>query len=113
MRGKRINYGGPIMQHWSHAWLRWMGTVRGLCVFTALMGILVIFRTSPEIGSMAAGAWLVDLLPPFILLLPVVRIAHHLHTRERESEGEGPDASMRLLFEVAWTLLIVAMVIGF
>ena len=113
MNRKRVLYGGPIMQHWSHAWLRWMGTVRGLCVFTALMSILVIFQTWLNIESMAAGAWSVDLPPQFILLLTVVGIAHHLHKRERESEGEDPDASMRLLFEVAWTLLIVVMVIGF
>ena len=112
MNRKTVLYGGPIMQHWSHAWLRWMGTVRGLCVFTALMSILVFFRTRFDIESMA-GPWLVNLLPQLALLLTVVRIAHHLHTQERESEGEAPDASMRLLFEVAWTLLLVVMVIGF
>lgn len=109
MSGKRINYGGPMMEHWSHAWLRWMGTVRGLCVWTALMSILVIYQTPLDIESMAGG-W-VDMLPQLVLLLTVVAIARHLHTRERQREGEAPDASMRMLFETAWILLVVAIII--
>lgn len=108
MHRKRTLYGGPIMEHWSHAWLRWMGTVRGLCVFTALMSILVVYQTWLDV-RLRDASWF-DMLPQLALLMIVVAIARHLHTRGREQE-EAPDASMRLLFDVAWGLLVVALIV--
>ena len=109
MSRRRILYGGPIMEHWSHAWLRWMGTVRGLCVATALIGCLVTFQTWLDVQS-AAESWL-RMLPQVALLTFVVIIAQHLGTREREREEEAPDASMRLLFDLAWGLLVIASIV--
>lgn len=105
----RILYGGPIMEHWSHVWLRWMGTVRGLCVATALIGCLVTFQTWRDI-QLDTESWL-HMLPQVALLTFVVMIAQHLRNREREQEGETPDASMRLLFELAWGLLVIALIV--
>ena len=110
MSRRRILYGGPIMEHWSHAWLRWMGTVRGLCVATALIGCLVTYQTWLDVQSMTSASWL-DILPQVALLSFVARAAQHLHAREREQEGEAPDASMRVLFELAWALLVIALIV--
>ncbi len=77
---------------------------------TAVMSILVIHQTWPEVESMV-GTWRTDLLLQLNPLLIVAAIARHLHKQEREREWEGPDANMRMLFNVAWTILLVAILL--
>ena len=76
----------------------------------AVMSIPVIHRTWLTIGSMAGTSW-ADLLIQLNLLLIVVSIARHLNTRAREREWEAPDATMRMLFHVAWMILLVAILL--
>lgn len=99
MSRKRIVY-DPILEHWSWAWLRVLGTVRGLWVGTMFVSLVAILQIRLDIASTAGTSWIDPLLQLNPLLI-VVWIARHLQMREREREWEPPDATMRLLFSVA------------
>ena len=107
MHRTRISYGGPIDDHWSWAWMRWMSTVWGLCVFTAAMSVLAVY------SSWQRGIDVVDLARVLLPALGIVNIARHLKTREREPERTTPDASMRALWEVAWVLVLMILLASF
>ena len=100
MHRPRIIY-DPIAHHWSHFWLRWASTVRGLCIFTAGMSILAIY------SSWQRGIDVVDLALVLLPAMTIVRIARHLKAREREPGRTTPDASMVFLWEIAWVLVLI------
>ena len=111
MRRKRMNYGGAIMEHWSHGWLRWGTTVGGLWAFIALSGVIAIHQASLGIGSNYQEFEWTDFLLRLVLVVNSAGIARHLHTREREPGLATPDSSMHLMFSVALSLCVVAMFI--
>ena len=109
MTRTRIVYGGPMLQHWSSVWLRWLGTVRGLCVWTALMSVVAIINVWPVVGQDGLNDMLLLSLP----VVGIIRIARHLSEREREPGLQTPDASMRVLFEIAWLLGMLLILLPF
>ena len=106
MQRTRILYGGPIAHHWSWFWLRWAGTVRGLCMFTAAMSALAVYSFWPQ--GIYSGEMALLLIP----VMAIVRIARHLKTREREPGRTTPDASMGLLFELGWIFVVMILLIS-
>ena len=110
MQHTRILYGGPIVHHWSYFWLRWMGTVRGLCIFTAAMSALAVYSFWPQGIDLAQ---LVQMAPVLIPVMAIVQIARHLKMREQEPGRTTPDASMQLLFELAWIFVLLILLMSF
>ena len=108
MERRRIVYGGPMLQHWSCVWLRWLGTVRGLCAWTVLMSVVAIANVWPVGGRDGLNDVLLLSLPVF----GIIHIVRHLSAREKERET--PDASMRVLFDIAWLLgvLLILLPLG-
>ena len=94
----KVHYGGSLLDHWSAAWLRPLGTVVGLWVAAGVTGI----------GLVALGpvAWS-DLLPSLSLVGVAAIIALHLH---RQESDQPPDAGKRWLFNLAWGLILLAMI---
>ena len=105
MQRTRLIY-DPIAHHWSHFWLRWASTVRGLCVFTAAMSVLAVYLIWPQ------GIDLLEMAYVLVPVIAIVKIARHLKMREREPGRTTPDASMRLLFELAWIFVVLILLMS-
>ena len=89
----RIQYGGPIVEHWSWAWARGLCTAPGLGAMAAVFGIIILYQVS--IGR----EWVNIVVSLGLVALSGV-IAWHLHRREQDQGLTEPDASMRMLFNV-------------
>ena len=92
-----VNYGGGMLDHWAAVWLKPLGTVAGLWVFAGVIGLIAV-------GSFEVWA---ELLTSLSLVVAAGLIALYLYYRQ---ESDEPNASERRLFNLAWGLVLIAII---
>ncbi len=92
----------PLASEWACKPWRALATLRGLTVMIVLMGVWLA-----RAASYHGWSWQDWLDEKFVVLSVLGTIITHLRTREREPGLDAPDASMRVLFQVAILLIMV------
>lgn len=105
-RRSRIVY-EPVARHPSWFLLRWFSTVTGLLLAIPFAGALIVHQWWLGVGSTH------PVLPIFLLTIATV-ISLHLRKLEREHPDlDAPGETAKLLFGVAWLILVAAVMSAF
>ena len=92
----------PLASEWASKPWRALQTLRGLIVMTVGLAAWLALAASDR-----GWDWRYWLDEKIIVLTALGVIIAHLRTRERELDLAAPDASMRVLFQVAMLLIVV------
>lgn len=95
------NFAGEMLECRAAIWLRPLGTVAGLWTFAGLVGLVTV-----GIGTFDVAT---D-VPRLALLGSAAWIAYWLHKSSGNNENDEPTRRERWLFNLAWGLILAAVI---